>query len=251
MVKIQLTVNSQQSTEDRNLLSAIRYPLSAIYFLFFLTACGSGGTEQFPIKQGAEQEIEEKANETEGLPAMRQFSFVSHNSEGKKEWEIAGDKATFLENNEIKLDNVVAKSSHKEADLLMTSEEGFFDKENKDVRLEGDVKGVFKQQNYVTTITCDGCLEVDNLKKKAVFEENVVVHNKDGKISADKIEVFFNEENKKIVKIVAIGNVQIERKGNRSYSEEAIYLVEQEKIILTGRPRVEIISTDGTDEVLH
>lgn len=175
-----------------------------------------------------------------GEAGMQQFSLVSRTTEGKKEWEITGDKAVFLSDNKIKLDNVRAETSRNENSLVMTSKQGFFDRKSKDVRLEEDVKGVWTQEKNITTITCDGPLEIDNLKKKATFKENVVVCSEEGRIFADKIEIFFNEEDKKITKIVANGDVQIEREGNKSYSEKAVYFIGQKKIILTGNPRVEI-----------
>ncbi len=253
MVKKQSTVNSQQSTESRKSgLFFVLCLLSSVYCLLsFLTACGSekemteqkevsdAGMPASPARMDSSARLA-KRGEPADEAGMRKFSLVSRTTEGKKEWEITGDKAIFLSDNKIKLDNVRAETSRNENILVMTSKQGFFDRESKDVRLEGDVKGVFTQEKTITTITCDGPLEIDNLKKKATFKENVVVCSEEGRIFADKIEIFFNEEDKKITKIVASGDVQIEREGNKSYSEKAVYFIEQKKIILTGSPQVEI-----------
>ncbi|MCD6093237.1 MAG: LPS export ABC transporter periplasmic protein LptC [Candidatus Omnitrophica bacterium] len=257
MVRKQSTVGSRQYAVGKRKIKVANCLLSSVFCLLFLTACSSEKeiTEQVsPIEKTGQKEVSEVEEISPGEPAkeadeagMRKFSLASRTAEGKKEWEITGDKAVFLPDDRIKLDNVRAETSRNENTLVMTSKQGFFDRKNKDVRLEGDVKGVFVQKKNITTVTCDGPLEIDNLKKKATFEENVVVCSEEGKIFADKIEIFFNEEDKRVIKIVATGSVRIEKEGNKSYSEKAVYFVEQEKIVLTGSPRVEIISTDVTD----
>jgi hypothetical protein len=48
----------------------------------------------------------------------------------------------------------------------------------------------------------------------------------------------------KIDKIIARGNVKVLRGENISYSEEAIYTAADKKLILTGRPKLMIFSTE-------
>ncbi len=47
-----------------------------------------------------------------------------------------------------------------------------------------------------------------------------------------------------IDKLVARGNVKIVKGENTSYSDEATYLSAEKKIILTGKPRLVLYSTD-------
>ena len=107
-------------------------------------------------------------------------------------------------------------------------------------------------------ITCDGPLYVDYQNNISYFNKNVVVQDKDGKIFADKVIAYIDPERKRIYKAKALGNVKIVHKQNVSYSNKAIYLVDEGKAILIGRPKVVIYSADkvlgdteqGTDESL-
>ncbi|MBM3243845.1 MAG: LPS export ABC transporter periplasmic protein LptC [Candidatus Omnitrophica bacterium] len=134
---------------------------------------------------------------------------------------------------------------------------------NKDVRVdinqasltESADDSVFKDK---VVITCDGPLEVDYSKNIATFNNNVKVERADLVIYSDKMDIFFNAENKaakeaihmqesmagSIDKIIAKGNVRIVRGDNVSYSQEAIYTAKDKKIILNGRPQLVFYSTE-------
>ncbi|MBI4387722.1 MAG: LPS export ABC transporter periplasmic protein LptC [Candidatus Omnitrophica bacterium] len=86
-----------------------------------------------------------------------------------------------------------------------------------------------------TIITCDGPLEIDYERNIAHFSQNVVAKDERGKLFADFMDVFYNQSTKKIYKIIATGNVIIINKdGHQTYSDNAIYLAEDGKIILGG-----------------
>lgn len=108
-------------------------------------------------------------------------------------------------------------------------------------------------------ITCDGPLEIDYAKNIAVFKNNVKVDTQDNLIYSDVMDVYFNTSDKennqiaaevpgmmgaKIEKIVARGNVKIIRGQNVSYSEEAVYTALDKRIVLTGKPKLIIYSTE-------
>lgn len=115
-------------------------------------------------------------------------------------------------------------------------------------------------------ITCDGPLEIDYEKNVATFNDNVKVLREDSTIYSDKMDIYFlssgqgsaaaaEKENKesaqmpgfmgsKIEKIVARGNVKVIRGENVSYSQEAIYSAKDKKLILSGRPKLIIYSTE-------
>jgi LPS export ABC transporter protein LptC len=108
------------------------------------------------------------------------------------------------------------------------------------------------------TVTCDGPLEIDYQNNIASFKNNVVVKRQDSTIYSDKIDVFFAASGddkiakdkaqgfigSKIDRIVAKGNVRVERGDNISYSEEAIYSSIDKKLVLTGNPRLIISSAE-------
>ncbi|MFH1045835.1 MAG: LPS export ABC transporter periplasmic protein LptC [Candidatus Omnitrophota bacterium] len=121
-----------------------------------------------------------------------------------------------------------------------------------------------------TVITCDGPLEVDYQKNIAVFNNNVKVNDQRGKIIANRMDVYFatekdNAEAKKdkdkdkgmqgmeglgIDKIICIGNVEIHRGENITYSEKAVYDTLSGLLTLTGSPKLVIYSTQGMGEML-
>ena len=136
----------------------------------------------------------------------------------------------------------------------------------KDVRLDIDQAGKDKSappdpKNKII-ITCDGPLEIDYDKNIAVFENNVKVERPDSVIYSDRMDVFFlpgkKSEGKdkegggsfgamggsKIDRIVARGNVKVVRGQNTSFSQEAVYSAQDQKLILSGRPKLVIYSAE-------
>jgi LPS export ABC transporter protein LptC len=86
-----------------------------------------------------------------------------------------------------------------------------------------------------TVITCDGPLIIDYEKNIAHFKDNVVAEDERGKLTADIMDVYYNKETRRVAKIIAIGNVVIENPdGNKTYSDNVIYLAEEGRIILGG-----------------
>ncbi len=137
------------------------------------------------------------------------------------------------------------------------------------VKLEKDVKvdivpaakensGGVRENKII--ITCDGPLEIDYAKNIATFNNKVKVDTQDSFIYSDIMDVYFAPSDKeavspskdatdtlmgaKIQKIVARGNVKIERGQNVSYSEEAVYTALDKRIVLTGRPKLVIYSAE-------
>lgn len=116
-----------------------------------------------------------------------------------------------------------------------------------------------------TVITCDGPLEIDYDKNVAVFKDNVKVVRPDSTIYSDKMDVYFIPSEKKtegvieeakeptaesgpmgskIDKIFARGNVKVVKGENVSFSETATYTASDKKVVLTGRPKLIIYSTE-------
>jgi lipopolysaccharide export system protein LptA len=110
-------------------------------------------------------------------------------------------------------------------------------------------------------------LEIDYQKNLAIFKNNVQVDNEGTTINADIMDVYFSrstneakekEEKEegaqkgappslagsKIEKVIARGNVKITKGQNVSYSDEATYVAIDKKVILTGRPKLMIYSTE-------
>ena len=66
------------------------------------------------------------------------------------------------------------------------------------------------------------------------------VRDAEGNIIADRIDVYFGKDTRRVRVVVARGNVKIINEGNVTYSEKAIYLVEQGRVVLPKRPKLVI-----------
>ena len=108
---------------------------------------------------------------------------------------------------------------------------------NKDVKVEYEPAPEDGMEGTVT-ITCDGPMEVDYENQTAFFSDNVVAIQNDRKIVADRMELFFDGATKKIKEMICIGNVLIVQGENTSFSDRAIYKAQEQKIVLSGRPKL-------------
>jgi LPS export ABC transporter protein LptC len=96
-----------------------------------------------------------------------------------------------------------------------------------------------------TTVNCAGPLKIDYEEAKGFLYNDIqVVNGEKGKLVADEAIVFFSKDNQKIEKIIALGNVRIERGLNITFSNQATYLVNEKKMILTGKPKLLAYSKD-------
>lgn len=80
-------------------------------------------------------------------------------------------------------------------------------------------------------------LTADNKNNTATFEGSVVAESGDIAMYSDKMTVYYNTSENKIKKIHALGNVKVHRKERALFSDEAMYLEDEEKIIFTGHPK--------------
>lgn len=80
-------------------------------------------------------------------------------------------------------------------------------------------------------------LTFDYDKQYALFEDNVVVTDPEMKLTADKMNVYFDDENQ-VKLIVAEGAVQIEQADKIATSGKATYKVATGTIVLEDEPRV-------------
>lgn len=145
--------------------------------------------------------------------------------------------------------------SIKRPDMEITGTGAVCDIEGKTAELKQDINarlvsdepgipGSVNGKDY-TTITCDGPLELNYNQNRAFFHGNVKVEDSKGNILADRIDVYFNAETRRVKLVVARGNVRIINGENITYSEKAIYFVDQARVILPSRPKL-VIKNDGT-----
>ena len=80
----------------------------------------------------------------------------------------------------------------------------------------------------------------------AITSNHMAAQDKRGKLTADAVDVFYDKGSKRISKIVAAGNVVVENPdGNKTYSDNVIYLADEGRIILGGD--AEALYIEGTD----
>jgi len=94
-----------------------------------------------------------------------------------------------------------------------------------------------------TRVDCDGSLIVLYKENMAVFSENVMVEDKDGRLFADKLTVEFNGDTQELDRVVAEGNVKLKKGKSYTISDMAIYTETTKSAQLLGRPRI-IIDPD-------
>ncbi|MEI8175744.1 MAG: LPS export ABC transporter periplasmic protein LptC [Candidatus Omnitrophota bacterium] len=100
-----------------------------------------------------------------------------------------------------------------------------------------------------TVITCDGPLVVDYQKNISILKDNVRINDPRGKITADMMKVIFDPVTRKITRVIAIRNVKIQREGNYTCSERAVYSVRDGRVRLVGKPRI-VVFPNQTDTQL-
>ena len=76
----------------------------------------------------------------------------------------------------------------------------------------------------------------DQKSMKIIFIGNVVAIRDNLTISSDKMVVYNDEKSKKLEKIIAEGHVKIKKEKRFASGDRAVYIENEEKIILTGNP---------------
>jgi LPS export ABC transporter protein LptC len=232
----------------------------ALLVVFLFTGC-EGKQAKAPAPP------EEEAN-ISGDQKMMAFSLSGFEKTGKKKWEVQGKSADIV-SEVVNLTDVVAKAYGDQSDMTLTADKGSFNRATNDAHFESnvvvsgtngtemktdalDLKNAeqkivtdrpVKMKSDVKTptiITCDGPMEIDYGKSSAVFNKNVKVDDDRGQLSCDTATAYYDTKTKQVSKIIARGNVKIMREGSWTYSDEATYLAQEQKVILTGSPKVMI-----------
>lgn len=114
----------------------------------------------------------------------------------------------------------------------------------KDVTVMIDTEKDKEKESQKVIITSDGTMVINQAESFAVFNDNVVAVQGDQTLKADKMEIYFDAKNSTIKKILCIGNVEVVQGENMTYAQRAEYNAAEQKLILTGRPKL-ILLTEG------
>ncbi len=199
------------------------------------------------------------------------FNLEGLSDSGEKKWDVTGKSAESVSQTQMKLNDIVAKAYGSDSEATITAKDGMYDKTKNNVVLENDVKATIvssksfagdmvgisadaktgeskdedKAKRTKTTIVCDGEVEFNYENNQAYFSKNVKVVSDDGNIDADKITVNLDPSTRRVKEIIAEGNVKIRQGENITYSDRAVYVESERKILLTGRPRLVIYQEGG------
>lgn len=105
-----------------------------------------------------------------------------------------------------------------------------------------------KKEIKMLTITSDGSMVINQAKRKATFYDNVIAIQENQILKADRMDIYFNEEMDDIRKIICIGTVEIMQGENKTFAEKAVYNREEQTLILSGRPKL-ILITEGENAI--
>ena len=194
--------------------------------------------------------------------SLQKFSLTGFDEQGKKFWNLEGDTAridpgqtVFLDQNvTLKLkDNTVVRTDHvqwsQDGGVLRTRAAVFVAHENADIKGRGAIGRLsdsFIQLNHdiemlinkSTLLTCQGPLKIYYKENRMIFYRKVKVVDERGVLKANRMDVLFDPQQKKVSQIIASGDVTIERGTDTTHSQRAIYSLVSGSIRLEGSPEI-------------
>ncbi len=81
-------------------------------------------------------------------------------------------------------------------------------------------------------------MEADELGNTVTFIGEVVLKKEAMTLTSDHLVVFYDPASKGVREIEALGNVVVLKEGRVATANKAIYYSEDEKVVLTGEPRI-------------
>lgn len=93
--------------------------------------------------------------------------------------------------------------------------------------------GIKADPSQPVEVTADN-LEVDQTTGQATFSGNVLVTQGEMKLSADKVQVIYDQEARKIARMDATGNVLLVSGPDAAEAQNAEYTVDSGTIVMTG-----------------
>ncbi|HUI68615.1 MAG TPA: lipopolysaccharide transport periplasmic protein LptA [Nitrospirota bacterium] len=81
-------------------------------------------------------------------------------------------------------------------------------------------------------------MQADKLGDKVTFTGDVILKKEAMTLNSDSMIVFYDVATKGIREIEASGNVVVRKEGRVAFSNRAVYDSREEKIVLTGDPRI-------------
>ncbi len=168
---------------------------------------------------------------------IKDFYLSNYKENGTRAWEINGSEAV-VSDRYVDITDMEAKYYTNHTFMQVKSDTARLERETMSVSLRDNVEVDIPKGNSSTKINCLGPLEMEYNKGIAVFYNKVVVEHSQGKLFCDKATVFFSPEDKKLIKIIAEGNVKIVREDSVTFAQKATYLTEEERLTFEGMPHL-------------
>lgn len=200
---------------------------------------------------------------------FQKFSLTGFDETGKSNWKLEGDTAkidpgqsVYLDQNvTLRLkDDTVIRTDHvqwsQDGGTLRTNALVTVDHQNAKVKGRGAFgrpndgfiqlnRDITMTINATTDLVCQGPLKIFYNQHTMSFFRKVKVTDERGILSANRMDVLFESDQKKIKEIVATGNVVIERGNDTTRSLRAIYSVDSGSIRLEGNPEITLRKGSG------
>jgi lipopolysaccharide export system protein LptA len=198
--------------------------IKIIFLFFFLAFCS-----QNLFAENTTPDSQQKIND---------FYLSNMKEDGTKDWEVKGKEA-IIKDKYVDINKMEGKYYSNKDTIFVKSEKAQLDKESMNANLKDNVelKIPDKEGNFVT-ITCTGPLEMRYNDGIAIFNNNVEVDSKDGKLYSDKATIYFDAKDKTKLKIVAESHVKIVKDDNIAFCDKATYLAAEKNVTLEGNPKV-------------
>ena len=242
---------------DRRNFPLLLFPLTLAGAFFFFMIKAKSDELKAPKKTSSEDVIRSSVEQH-----LQKFNLTGFDDKGKTDWNLEGDSAkidpgqtVFLDRNvTLRLkDDTVIRTDHvqwsQDGGTLRTKDWVMVDHATVKVKgrgaygkpSEGFIQlnhQIDMTMNAETRLVCRGPMKIFYNQHKMYFFREVQVTDQRGVLSADRMDVLFDPEKKKIQKIIAIGNVVIERGNDTTHSERAIYSMDTGSVRLEGNPEI-------------
>ena len=100
-----------------------------------------------------------------------------------------------------------------------------------------DPAALDKEKREPLVVTSDR-MEADELGNTVTFIGAVTLKKETMTLTSDQVVVFYDPDNKEVREIQARGNVAVRQEGRVALANNAVYTSKDEKIVLTGEPRI-------------
>ncbi|OGX40657.1 MAG: LPS export ABC transporter periplasmic protein LptC [Omnitrophica WOR_2 bacterium RIFCSPHIGHO2_02_FULL_68_15] len=129
------------------------------------------------------------AEETTPGDAIQAFNLASYDDDGRKRWEVLGQTAD-VQDQTIHLTDITATAYHPKTTVVLTADEGTFDRERQSVHLERDVKAVTTEGTTLTTPSLDWDAErqIASTEQRAVVAREGLTVQGEGATAAPQLK---------------------------------------------------------------